>query len=273
MKKKSIIILSIILTALLCFTSCKNAQQLDNAGNIETNKEQNSDNNTNDKNEEKSTSDKSTEEESKDKDIPISSTDDSNKPSDSDSTTQPSDSDSTTQPSDSEQKPTSVIVRSDSYAYISPEDLQEKSDLIFIGKFTGQTNQLMPNATFQQEHYGFVGTTYVHTDYIFEAVNIIKGKNTESIRIRSEGGTDGNTVHINSDIPKFEEGKEYLIYASTGNPLVADDVEHYNIISTHCFEIDDSGVVDFSKVTTPEDVSKLQAQYDSAVSANASVTE
>lgn len=261
MKKKSIIILSIILTALLCFTSCKNAQQLDNAGNIETNKEQNSDNNTNDKNEEKSTSDKSTEEESKDKDIPISSTDDSNKPSDSDSTTQPS---------DSEQKPTSVIVRSDSYAYISPEDLQEKSDLIFIGKFTGQTNQLMPNATFQQEHYGFVGTTYVHTDYIFEAVNIIKGKNTESIRIRSEGGTDGNTVHINYDIPKFEEGKEYLIYASTGNPLVADDVEHYHIISTHCFKIDNSGNADFSSVQ-PNDAPKFEAQYKAAK--NAAATE
>ena len=263
MKKKSIIILSIILTALLCFTSCKNAQQLDNAGNVETNKEQNSDNNTSDKNEEKSTSDKSTEEESKDKDTPTSSTDDSNKPSDSTITKQPS---------DSEQKPTSVIVSSDSYAYISPEDLQEKSDLIFVGKFTGQTNQFMPDTTFQQEHYGFVGTTYVHTDYIFEAVNIVKGENIESIRIRSEGGTDGNTVHISSDIPKFEEGKEYLIYASTGNPLVADDVKHYHIISTHCFEIDDNGAVDFSKIT-PEDASKLQAQYDSAVSANVSVTE
>jgi hypothetical protein len=261
MKKKSIVILSIILTALLCFTSCKNAQQLDNAGNVETNKEQNSDNNTSDKNEEKSTSDKSTEEESKDKDTPTSSTDDSNKPSDSTITTQPS---------DSEQKPTSIIVSSDSYAYISPEDLQERSDLIFVGKFTGQTNQLMPDTTFQQEHYGFVGTTYVHTDYIFEAVNIIKGENTESIRIRIEGGTDGNTVHISSDIPKFEEGKEYLIYASTGNPLVADDVEHYHIISTHCFKIDNSGNADFSSVQ-PNDAPKFEAQYKAAK--NAAATE
>lgn len=261
MKKKSIVILSIILTALLCFTSCKKAQQLDNAGNVETNKEQNSDNNTSDKNEEKSTSDKSTEEESKDKDTPTSSTDDSNKPSDSTITTQPS---------DSEQKPTSIIVSSDSYAYISPEDLQERSDLIFVGKFTGQTNQLMPDTTFQQEHYGFVGTTYVHTDYIFEAVNIIKGENTESIRIRIEGGTDGNTVHISSDIPKFEEGKEYLIYASTGNPLVADDVEHYHIISTHCFEIDNSGNADFSSVQ-PNDAPKFEAQYKAAK--NAAATE
>ena len=261
MKKKSIVILSIILTALLCFTSCKKAQQLDIAGNIEINKEQNPDNNTSDKKEEKSTPGKSTEEESKDKDTPISSTDDSNKPSESESTTQPS---------DSEQKPTSVIVSSDSYAYISPEDLQERSDLIFVGKFTGQTNQLMPDTTFQQEHYGFVGTTYVHTDYIFEAVNIIKGENTESIRIRIEGGTDGNTVHISSDIPKFEEGKEYLIYASTGNPLVADDVEHYNIISTHCFKIDNSGNADFSSVQ-PNDAPKFEAQYKAAK--NAAATE
>ena len=63
------------------------------------------------------------------------------------------------------------------------------------------------------------------------------------------------------------------MYTYEGRPEVPNDTKYNYVITTHCFEIDDSGVVDFSKVTTPEDVSKLQAQYDSAVSANASVTE
>ena len=62
------------------------------------------------------------------------------------------------------------------------------------------------------------------------------------------------------------------MYTYNGTPDVPKDKEYNYVITTHCFEIDDSGDVDFSEVTA-EDASKLQAQYDSAVSANASVTE
>ena len=62
------------------------------------------------------------------------------------------------------------------------------------------------------------------------------------------------------------------MYTYDGIPDVPNDTKYNYVITTHCFEIDDNGAVDFSKIT-PEDASKLQAQYDSAVSENVSVTE
>ena len=165
--------------------------------------------------------------------------------------------------------PETVTLLSGSNRYISPEELQEIADLIFIGEYIGETGQVIPDAEFLGD------TIYypVYTNHAFKPVKVLKGEAADEVTIRCAGGTLGDYSYSCEDTLVLENGKRYLMYTYEGRPEVPNDTKYNYVITTHCFEIDDSGVVDFSKVTTPEDVSKLQAQYDSAVSANASVTE
>lgn len=167
-----------------------------------------------------------------------------------------------------EGNPETITLFSGSYRYISPEELQEIADLVFIGEYIGKTGQVIPD----QEFLGHTMTYPVYTNHAFKPINILKGEATDEVTIRCAGGTLGDYSYSCEDTMLFEDGKKYLMYTYNGTPDVPNDTEYNYVITTHCFEIDDNGDVDFSEVTA-EDAAKLQAQYDSAVSANASVTE
>ena len=238
MKNKIMSLLCLTLITLMCFTSCRNIQ--DDIANTDT-------------------LDTNTKSESS-----VDNTDNTSKSNAETNNSSVSTSNGNDAKSDNETPPQKVAVSSSCFRYVSPEELETLADIIFVGKYTGQTNQITPDAQFQETQYGY-SNTFVHTDYIFEPINIIKGEVSGNVSIRCEGGAVVNgTACVSTATPKFENEKVYLIYASVGNPLVPNDTEHYYIISTHCFEIDESGTVDFSGVNA-EDIPKLQAQYDAAV--------
>lgn len=151
------------------------------------------------------------------------------------------------------------------YAYIKPDELIEDADLIFIGEYTGASEQIIPDAgVVDVERYH-----EVYTDYALKPISIIKGNDADKIIIRQMGGIVGDTFYSDSGAVHFQEGKRYLIYARLGDPIVSDDKEHYRVITTNCFEIDDNGNVNFMGIRE-DDVPKLQAQYEQALAASVS---
>ena len=178
----------------------------------------------------------------------------------------------TNEKSDIENKnsmPKNIEMRSDECAYMSPEEIQEKADLIFIGEYTGEIEIVFPEKEFQEKEYGYADT-FVHTDCTLNVLNVFKGNIGDDIIIRRAGGaTIDDTAYMSSDAPVFEKGKKYLIYACVGKPIVSDDITHYYVISHCCFEVDNAGKVNFSGVRT-DDVPKLKAQYETALAASVS---
>lgn len=151
------------------------------------------------------------------------------------------------------------------YAYIKPDELIEDADLIFIGEYTGASEQVIPDAgVVDVERYH-----EVYTDYALKPISIIKGNDADKIIIRQMGGIVGDTFYSDSGAVHFQEGKRYLIYARLGDPIVPDDNEHYRVITTNCFEIDDNGNVNFMGIRE-DDVPKLRAQYEQALAATVS---
>lgn len=151
--------------------------------------------------------------------------------------------------------------------YISPEELQEIADMVFIGEYVGTSGQVIPDTEF----LGHTLVYPVYTNHVFKTENVLKGEASDEVIIRCDGGTLNGVVYTSEDTMHFEEGKKYLMYTYDGIPDVPNDIEYNYIITSHCFEIGDDGNAIFpqSKVKS-EDIPKLQAQYEQAVAASAS---
>ena len=235
MKNKIMSLLCLTLITLMCFTSCRNIQ--DDIANTDT-------------------LDTNTQNESS-----VDNTDNTSKSNAETNNSSVSTSNGNDAESDNETPPQKVVVISNSFRYLSPEELQSESDLIFIGEYTGQSRQVMPDENVVDDINKY---KKVYTDYTFKPISIGKGDMADEIFIRCAGGIADGVKYACQDTPNFEEGKRYLIYARLGSPIIPNDADCYYIITTHCFEIDESGTVDFSGVNA-EDIPKLQAQYDAAV--------
>ena len=156
---------------------------------------------------------------------------------------------------------TKASIGSASYAYLSPEELQTKAELILVCEYTGKSSEMIPDESFIN---GAFMHHDVYTDYIFKPLSIIKGTEAEEIMIRCPGGTVNGQLYVDRSTPKFETGKKYLIYLRERDKMSADDKTSYCIITTSCFEVDDSGKLAF-RGEKQEDKTKIQAQCDTAL--------
>lgn len=156
---------------------------------------------------------------------------------------------------------------SGSNRYISPEELQEIADMVFIGEYVGTSGQVIPDTEF----LGHTLVYPVYTNHVFKTENVLKGEASDEVTIRCDGGTLNGVVYTSEDTMHFEKGKKYLMYTYDGIPDVPNDTEYNYIITSHCFEIDDNGNAVFpqSKVKA-DDVPKLRAQYEQALAASVS---
>ena len=258
MKNKFTLILSLTLIVLMCFASCSRVKSNDDTGDLESNSQNDNaqkemltneteSNRIDNKSENENSTDKTNGE-------TVSESVNDNTPvlfENGDGNTH----------NDKVNTPQKVVVISNSFRYLSPEELQSESDLIFIGEYTGQSRQVMPDENVVDDINKY---KKVYTDYTFKPISIGKGDMADEIFIRCAGGIADGVHYACQDTPNFEEGKRYLIYARLGSPIIPNDADCYYIITTHCFEIDESGTVDFSGVNA-EDIPQLQAQYDAAV--------
>ncbi len=91
--------------------------------------------------------------------------------------------------------------------YVSIPELFQDASLIVEGTITGHTN------AFQIEN--FSGAVKNFTDYQIHITSVLRGAledGVDSVEIRIEGGTVGNYTEEYSGSPKFEIGKEYLVF-------------------------------------------------------------
>lgn len=254
MKNKLILILSLTLAVLMCFSSCKRLPQEDVVGAPEQERV-----NTEAPSEAKKEMHEVKEENkaSADENDSVSGNGEQNASPDT-----PSNDSNEENAVDRPQKGKIVCVE---YAYIKPDELIEEAELIFIGEYTGASEQIIPDASVVDvERYH-----EVYTDYALKPISIIKGNDADEIIIRQVGGIVGDTFYGDSDAVHFQEGKRYLIYTRLGDPIVSDDKEHYHVITTNCFKIDDNGNVNFMGIRE-DDVPKLRALYERALAASVS---
>lgn len=258
MKNRFILILSLVLMVTMCFSSCKRLPQEDVAGAPEQ---------ENVNTEAPSEAKKETPEIKEDSglsapaDTPVKS-DGSYEKMEPEAANPGSDG------NDPSQSDNIYVAMTTDYVHVSPEELQERAALIFVGEYTGQRETVIPDKAFCEEKYGYFHD-FACSDYIFKPLYVAKGDPEDSVRIRREGGAvvDGVTYSCN-DLVKFEEGKKYFMYVDIGSPDVPDDNKHYCVITINCFEIDDDGNAVFSRLyAQDEDVPELQAQYEQALAA------
>lgn len=162
---------------------------------------------------------------------------------------------------DNDEPITGGVITSAIYAYLSPEELQTKAELILVCEYTGESSETLPDESFIN---GAFMHREVYTDYIFKPLSIIKGTASEELTIRCPGGTVNGQLYTDRNTPNFETGKKYLVYLKERNRLSADDKLSYYIITTSCFEVDNSGKLSF-KGMKQEDKTKIQALCDTAL--------
>ncbi len=145
-----------------------------------------------------------------------------------------------------------VVVNSALYAYFSPEELETEADIIFVGEYTGKSeNQI-------------IDEEYVVTEYEFKALSFVKGEKADTVIIKQLGGTIGDTFYMTDSDINFEAGKKYFMYARKKSPINQTDREYYQIISWHCYEIDDENNINL-EAEKAEDIPKIQAVFEAAV--------
>lgn len=243
MKNRFTLILSLTLVMMMCLYSCKTSDKSDDVGALEQGA-----------NTEVFTDEKQKDDTEKTDDV-VSGQDVKNE-----------------SPADEQQKtkdenPIYTGSISGSNRYISPEELQEIADMVFIGEYVGTSGQVIPDTEF----LGHTLVYPVYTNHVFKTENVLKGEASDEVTIRCDGGTLDGVVYASGDTPHFEKGKKYLMYTYDGIPDVPNDTEYNYIITSHCFEIDDNGNAVFpqSKVKA-DDIPKLKAQYEQALAASVS---
>lgn len=149
------------------------------------------------------------------------------------------------------------------YTYRTPEELYEEADLIATCTFTGETETVYSDST-----YEYKDITPVCTDLIFKTDNTLKGNADKEIRIRFVGGGKDNTFYIESSYQdqEFEKGQKYLIYLINGTPVKKDDNKNYALalFEDSYFKIDENNNL-INEHSRKEDLQKIQEFYNSAI--------
>lgn len=161
----------------------------------------------------------------------------------------------------------SQVIQNASYEYKSPDELQEMADLIFIGEFTGQTNQIIPD-----DELGKEMPDNIYTDHVMKTVDIIKGNPEDTVNVRIFGGEYNGISYSRNGNPDFKEGEKYLMYLLKQNaPKTKNDSECYFLISgnANCFEINENGEPEVEGKKEPKDAEAIKSFYNSKADAAA----
>lgn len=145
------------------------------------------------------------------------------------------------------------------YVKLSADELENESDIIIVGKFTGEKRQVIPDKNVAPDVM-----SSVYTYHTFEVISQYKGDVQDEITIRQSYGQIDNKLYLDSNSPEFEEGEKYLLYLKKGKKLVKDDIDNYYLFGgpQNCIEIDDSGKLDL-RGKDASDAQKIEAMYDS----------
>lgn len=150
-----------------------------------------------------------------------------------------------------------------SYEYLTAERLKDEADLIFVGEFTGKTNQIIPDDEKDKER-----PNNIYTDHEMKVLSVLKGNADNTAAIRIFGGkTERAELVSASGDPNFKEGQKYLLYTRKQiNPMVENDVECYYLIcgKCHCYNIDENGEPDLIN-EKQADAEAIKNFYDSMV--------
>ena len=102
-------------------------------------------------------------------------------------------------------KDKNVILKSGLLAEIDLEELKKSSSMIVYGAFNGKSEPFIIESV--------KGTESIFTDYYFDITYLLRGEDkSESVTIRIEGGTVGDTCVINELSPILKMGKNYLLF-------------------------------------------------------------
>ncbi len=151
------------------------------------------------------------------------------------------------------------------YACISPQELEQKADLILVGEFTGVENQVVTDRG--------GATESVYTDYIMKTLSVLKGEAGAEINVRILGGTVDGKFYVGSgEDPHFEKGGRYLMFLNIrDNAVTANKAECYFLIAgdMYCFAVGSDGMLDFKNVLCEEDTQAINRFYKSKVDTDA----
>ena len=146
-----------------------------------------------------------------------------------------------------------------SYEYLTAQQMLDRSDIVFFGRYTGVERTLTPSAEYVKQYY----RPSVFTDYGFEVEGVLKGERKDRVTVTLPIGRIGDMEVGLAGAPCFQQGKSYLIFALRGTDRVDGDVEFYHVLSNYCFEIDGNGAADL-EMLMPEDAAQIKAAYDEA---------
>lgn len=156
---------------------------------------------------------------------------------------------------------TVIAVESTQTVDLTPDQIKDRVELLFIGEYTGNTSLVQPDVDFIANRFT---CEPVYTNYEFKALKVTKGNiNGDTVTIREAGGTIGEvTCQPLYPLPEFQKGKKYLVYAMPREDIVAGDITTYNIYSTSCFEIGEDGNLIFHVDLTDKEKQQFAAHYD-----------
>lgn len=163
-----------------------------------------------------------------------------------------------TQESAAPDEPVLEATTAHSYEYLTAQQMLDRSELVFFGRYTGVEHTVIPTDEYAKQHY-----KSVFTDYGFEMEGVLKGERKDRVTVTLPIGRIGDTEVGLAGAPYFQQGKSYLIFALRGTDRVDGDVEFYHIRSNYCFEIDENGAADL-EMLKPEDAAQIKAAYDKA---------
>ena len=103
-----------------------------------------------------------------------------------------------------------VHMMSGSLAPVEPEELFSNSQLVVVGKATGESQSLLIRSV--------DGGEMIHTDTFFEVSEVLRGETDKSIlALRHMGGSVGNETLIFDNAPELKEGQEYVLFLYNPN--------------------------------------------------------
>lgn len=123
-------------------------------------------------------------------------------------------------------EPKGLTVHVDSCpAYMSMEDLVNKSTLVVHGRVSGRSDAFK----FSPSRAGSsAGYTEIYTDVYFEPIRILKGEaEQDQLSIRILGGTVDGVTCISDSEPKLTDGTEYVLFLDTPQENDSGDKYYY----------------------------------------------
>lgn len=110
-------------------------------------------------------------------------------------------------------------------AYMSMDDLVNKSTLVVHGRVSGRSDAFK----FSPSRAGSsVGYAEIYTDVYFEPIRILKGEaEQDQLPIRILGGTVDGVTCISDSEPKLTDGTEYVLFLNTPQEDNSGDEYYY----------------------------------------------